>query len=127
MYKKKSGDDLDDTAARIHAGILSFSAIAIDPAPAHRTRQDPGGAESEPTSSRSADHGLHGVKFDDKGPDVLASGLVIQLQDGENYVPVWPKTGQDAPMLPTRLVTHRGRGNPSPPRRSCLRSQSLKI
>ena len=42
-----------------------------------------------------------GVKFDDKGQNVLASGLIIQLQDGENYVAVWPKAGAEkAPMLP---------------------------
>ena len=35
--------------------------------------------------------GYKGVKFDEKGQNVLASGLIIQLQDGEKYVPVWPK------------------------------------
>ena len=30
--------------------------------------------------------GYKGVKFDDKGQNILAAGLVIQLQDGENYV-----------------------------------------
>ena len=35
--------------------------------------------------------GYKGVKFDDKGQNILASGLIIQLQDGENYVAVWPK------------------------------------
>ena len=48
--------------------------------------------------------GYKGVKFDDKGQNILAAGLVIQLQDGENYVPVWPKdSGQDrAGACPTR-------------------------
>jgi branched-chain amino acid transport system substrate-binding protein len=45
--------------------------------------------------------GYKGVKFDDKGQNVLAAGLVIQLQDGENYVPVWPKQlAKTAPVLP---------------------------
>jgi branched-chain amino acid transport system substrate-binding protein len=45
--------------------------------------------------------GYKGVKFDDKGQNILASGLVIQLQDGENYVPVWPKErAKTAPVLP---------------------------
>ena len=30
--------------------------------------------------------GYKGVKFDDKGQNILASGVIIQLQDGENYV-----------------------------------------
>ena len=45
--------------------------------------------------------GYKGVKFDDKGQNILAAGLVIQLQDGENYVPVWPKNqAKTAPVLP---------------------------
>jgi branched-chain amino acid transport system substrate-binding protein len=31
------------------------------------------------------------VKFDEKGQNSLASALVMQLQNGKNYVPVWPK------------------------------------
>ncbi len=41
--------------------------------------------------------GYKGVKFDDKGQNVLASGLIIQLQDGENYVAVWPKASAVKP------------------------------
>jgi branched-chain amino acid transport system substrate-binding protein len=41
------------------------------------------------------------VKFDDKGQNVLAAGVIIQLQDGENYVAVWPKTNaQKQPIMP---------------------------
>jgi branched-chain amino acid transport system substrate-binding protein len=45
--------------------------------------------------------GYKGVKFDEKGQNVLAAGFIIQLQDGENYVAVWPKAGaQKEPVLP---------------------------
>jgi branched-chain amino acid transport system substrate-binding protein len=45
--------------------------------------------------------GYKGVKFDDNGQNILASGLIIQLQDGENYTAVWPKANAvKAPMLP---------------------------
>jgi len=45
--------------------------------------------------------GYNGVKFDDKGQNVLASAYIIQLQDGENYVSVWPKANAEKPpMLP---------------------------
>jgi branched-chain amino acid transport system substrate-binding protein len=45
--------------------------------------------------------GYNGVKFDDKGQNVLASAYIIQLQDGENYVSVWPKDkAEKAPALP---------------------------
>jgi branched-chain amino acid transport system substrate-binding protein len=45
--------------------------------------------------------GYKGIKFDDKGQNILASGVIIQLQDGENYVSVWPKaSAEKAPILP---------------------------
>jgi branched-chain amino acid transport system substrate-binding protein len=45
--------------------------------------------------------GYKGVKFDDKGQNVLAAGVIIQLQDGENYIAVWPKgSAEKAPVLP---------------------------
>jgi len=45
--------------------------------------------------------GYKGVKFDDKGQNILASGVIIQLQDGENYLAVWPRgSGEKAPILP---------------------------
>jgi branched-chain amino acid transport system substrate-binding protein len=45
--------------------------------------------------------GYKGVKFDDKGQNVLASAIIIQLQDGENYVAVWPKSNAEkAPITP---------------------------
>jgi branched-chain amino acid transport system substrate-binding protein len=43
--------------------------------------------------------GYKGVKFDDKGQNILASGVIIQLQDGENYVTVWPKAGAEKPPV----------------------------
>jgi branched-chain amino acid transport system substrate-binding protein len=45
--------------------------------------------------------GYRGVKFDEKGQNILASAVIIQLQDGENYVTVWPKEkAVKAPILP---------------------------
>ena len=45
--------------------------------------------------------GYKGIKFDDKGQNILASGVIIQLQDGENYVSVWPKANAEkAPVMP---------------------------
>ena len=45
--------------------------------------------------------GYKGVKFDDKGQNILAAGLVIQLQDGENYVAgLAEATAKSAPALP---------------------------
>jgi branched-chain amino acid transport system substrate-binding protein len=43
--------------------------------------------------------GYKGVKFDDKGQNTLASGFIIQLQDGQNYVAVWPKASAEKPPV----------------------------
>jgi branched-chain amino acid transport system substrate-binding protein len=43
------------------------------------------------------------VKFGAKGQNILASALVIQLQDGVHDVPVWPKDEAAVePALPYR-------------------------
>ena len=45
--------------------------------------------------------GYKGIKFNEKGQNILASSLIIQLQDGENYVAVWPKANAaKTPALP---------------------------
>ena len=61
--------------------------------------------------------GYKGVKFDEKGQNILASGLVIQLQDGENYVPVWPKASAKnaAEYAVQGLVILSGAGRQSRP------------
>jgi len=46
--------------------------------------------------------GYKGVKFDDKGQNILASVVIVQLQDdGKTYLTVWPKTNAvKLPVLP---------------------------
>jgi branched-chain amino acid transport system substrate-binding protein len=96
MYKKKSGDEMDDTAARQMQGFFVLCE-AIDRAGS----TDPAKIQ---TALRATDlkpdqlmMGYKGVKFDDKGQNILAAGVIIQLQDGENYVAVWPKTNASKP------------------------------
>src|ERR1700716_3795116 len=100
MYKKKSGDDLDDTAARQMQGFFVLC-DAIDRAGSTEPAKIQAALKATDLKPDQLIMGYKGVKFDDKGQNVLASGLVIQLQDGENYVPVWPKDrAKTAPMLP---------------------------
>ena len=102
MYKKKSGgDDLDDTSplARCKASscfaMQSIAPGSTDPAKIQAALK---ATDLKPDQLIM---GYKGVKFDDKGQNILAAGLVIQLQDGENYVPVWPKQlAKTAPALP---------------------------
>jgi len=100
MYKKKSGDDLDDTAARQMQGFFVL-VDAIDRAGSTDPAKIQAALKATDLKPDQLIMGYKGIKFDDKGQNTLASGLVIQLQDGENYVPVWPKQlAKTAPMLP---------------------------
>ena len=101
IYKKKSGgDDLDDTAARQMQGFFVL-VEAIDRAGSTEPAKIQAALKATDLKPDQLIMGYKGVKFDDKGQNVLAAGLVIQLQDGENYVPVWPKQlAKTAPVFP---------------------------
>ena len=101
IYKKKSGgDDLDDTAARQMQGFFVL-VDAIDRAGSTEPAKIQAALKATDLKPDQLIMGYKGVKFDDKGQNVLAAGLVIQLQDGENYVPVWPKQlAKMAPVFP---------------------------
>jgi branched-chain amino acid transport system substrate-binding protein len=100
MYKKRSGDEMDDTAGRqMQAFLVLVDAIdragSTDPAKIQAALK---ATDLKPDQLMMA---YKGVKFDDKGQNILASGEIIQLQDGVNYVSVWPKDGaQKDPALP---------------------------
>src|ERR1700761_3452504 len=90
MYKKRSGDEMDDTAGRqMQAFLVLCDAIdragSTDPAKIQAALK---ATDLKPDQLMMA---YKGVKFDDKGQNILASGQIIQLQDGANYVSVWPK------------------------------------
>src|SRR3954469_17183634 len=100
MYKKKSGDDMDDTAARQMQGFFVLM-DAIDRAKSTEPDKIQAALKATDLKPDQLIMGYKGVKFDDKGQNILAAGLVIQLQDGENYVAVWPKDqAKTAPILP---------------------------
>ena len=100
MYKKRSGDDLDDTAARMMQGFFVLC-DAIDRAGSTQPDKIQAALKATDLKPDQLIMGYKGVKFDEKGQNTLAAGLVIQLQDGVNYVPVWPKQlAKTAPVLP---------------------------
>ena len=101
LYKKKSGgDDMDDTVARQMQGFFVLI-DAIDRAGSTDPAKIQAALKATDLKPDQLIMGYKGVKFDDKGQNVLAAGLVIQLQDGENYVPVWPKDkAKSAPAFP---------------------------
>ncbi len=90
LYKKKSGgDDLDDVSVRGLQGFLVLAdainrAGSTDPAKIQAALK----ATNLPAEQMAA--GYDGVKFDDKGQNVLAASVVTQLQGGK-YVSIFPK------------------------------------
>jgi branched-chain amino acid transport system substrate-binding protein len=101
MYKKKSGgDDMDDTVARQMQGFFVLI-DAIDRAGSTEPAKIQAALKATDLKPDQLIMGYKGVKFDEKGQNVLAAGLVIQLQDGVNYTPVWPKNLAKAePVFP---------------------------
>lgn len=100
MYKKKSGDDMDDTAGRDMQGFLVL-VDAIDRAGSTEPAKIQAALRATDLKPKQLMMGYNGVKFDEKGQNILASAIIIQLQDGENYVTVWPKEkAVKAPILP---------------------------
>jgi branched-chain amino acid transport system substrate-binding protein len=100
MYKEKSGDDMDDTAARQMTGFFVL-VEAIDRAGSTDPAKIQAALKATDLKPDQLMIGYKGVKFDDKGQNTLASAVIIQLQDGENYVTVWPKANAaKEPILP---------------------------
>jgi branched-chain amino acid transport system substrate-binding protein len=98
MYKKKSGDEMDDTAARQMQGFFVLCE-AIDRAGSTDPAKIQAALKATDLKPDQLMMGYKGVKFDDKGQNILAAGVIIQLQDGENYVAVWPKTNASKPPV----------------------------
>ena len=100
MYKKKSGDEMDDTAGREMEGFFVL-VDAIDRAGSTEPAKIQAALRATDLKPKQLMMGYNGVKFDEKGQNILASAIIIQLQDGENYVTVWPKEkAVKAPILP---------------------------
>lgn len=98
MYKKKSGEEMDDTVAREMQGFFVL-ADAIDRAGSTNPAKVQAALKATDLKADQLMIGYKGVKFDDKGQNILASGAIIQLQDGENYVSVWPKANAEKPPV----------------------------
>src|SRR5882672_10718749 len=100
LYKKKTGgDDLDDVSARGLQGFLVMAdainrAGSTDPAKIRDALK----ATNLPADQMVT--GYDGVKFDDKGQNIMASSLVTQMRGGK-YVAIWPKArATDQVVLP---------------------------
>ena len=91
---------MDDTVARQMTGMFVLI-DAIDRAGSTEPAKIQAALKATDLKPDQLLIGYKGVKFDDKGQNILASGVIIQLQDGENYVSVWPKANAEkAAVLP---------------------------
>ncbi|QPF89125.1 ABC transporter substrate-binding protein [Bradyrhizobium commune] len=100
MYKKKSGEEMDDTVGRQMQGFFVL-VDAIDRAGSTDPAKIQAALKATDLKTEQLIMGYKGVKFDEKGQNILASAYIIQLQDGENYVSVWPKANAEkSPVLP---------------------------
>jgi branched-chain amino acid transport system substrate-binding protein len=98
LYRKKTGGDgLDDVSARVLQGFFVMvdainRAGSTDPAKIR---------DALKATDLKADQmvpGYDGVKFDDKGQNVLASSLITQMRGGQ-YVAIWPKARATADVI----------------------------
>jgi branched-chain amino acid transport system substrate-binding protein len=90
LYKKKTGgDDLDDVSARGLEGFLVL-ADAINRAGSTDPAKIRDALKATDLKADQMVTGYDGVKFDDKGQNILGSSLVTQMRGGQ-YVAIWPK------------------------------------
>ncbi|MGV7219164.1 ABC transporter substrate-binding protein [Bradyrhizobium sp. UFLA05-112] len=100
MYKKKSGEEMEDTVGREMQGFFVL-VDAIDRAGSTDPAKIQAALKATDLKPEQLIMGYNGVKFDEKGQNVQASAYIIQLQDGENYVSVWPKgNAEKVPVMP---------------------------
>ena len=88
MFKAKRGADLDDTSGRAMQGFFTMM-DAINRAGSTEPAKIQAALRATDLKPAQLMMGYNGVKFDEKGNNVLASALLIQLQ-GKSYVSVWP-------------------------------------
>jgi branched-chain amino acid transport system substrate-binding protein len=89
LYKARTGREMDDTTARIMQGFLVLC-DAIDRAKSTQPAAIQAALRATDMKAEQLMIGYRGVRFDDKGQNVLASALLVQLRDRE-YVSVWPQ------------------------------------
>lgn len=98
LYKKKTGgDELDDVSARALQGFLVM-ADAINRAGSTDPAKIRDALKATDLKADQMVTGYDGVKFDDKGQNVLASSLITQMRGGQ-YVAIWPKARATADVI----------------------------
>src|ERR1700730_12583637 len=81
LYKKKTSNDLDDPSARAMQGML-IMAEAINRAGSTDPAKIQAALKATDLKASQVVTGYNGVKFDEKGQNVLASSLITQMPGG---------------------------------------------
>ena len=97
MFKKKTGNDLDDPSARAMQGLFIL-ADAINRAGSTEPAKIQAAMKATDLKANQLVVGYNGVKFDEKGQNTLAASLITQMVGGK-YVPVWPKESATAEIV----------------------------
>ncbi|MBV8406713.1 MAG: ABC transporter substrate-binding protein [Alphaproteobacteria bacterium] len=97
LFKKKADVDLDDVSARALEGFLVL-ADAINRAGSTEPAKIQAALKATNLPADQMVTGYDGVKFDDKGQNVLASSLITQMRGGQ-YVAIWPKARATADVI----------------------------
>ncbi len=96
LYKKKTGQNLDDTSGRIMQGFFVLC-DAINRAGSTEPAAIQKALKATDLKPNQLMMGFKGVKFDETGQNVLASSYLIQLQ-GTEYKSVWPAQSANAKL-----------------------------
>jgi branched-chain amino acid transport system substrate-binding protein len=88
LYKARTGREMDDTTARTMQGFLVMC-DAINRAGSTEPARIQAALRATDLKPEQLLIGYRGVRFDEKGQNVLASALLVQLR-GREYVSVWP-------------------------------------
>ena len=96
MFKARTGRDLDDPSARAMMGMLVMC-DAINRAGSTEPAKIQAALKATDLKQNQILTGYRGVKFDEKGQNILAFTLITQMHGGK-YVPVWPASMASAPV-----------------------------
>ena len=98
LYKKKTnGDGLEDVSGRGLQGMLVLL-DAINRAGSTDAAKIQAALKATDLKVEQMAAGYRGVKFDDKGQNVLATSLITQMRGGQ-YLAIWPKARATADVI----------------------------
>jgi len=97
LFKAKTGQDMDDTSGRDMQAFFVL-ADAINRAGSTKPEAIQAALKQTDLKPEQLMMGYKGVKFDDKGQNILAAAYLIQLT-GDRYYAVYPEKAAEKPLV----------------------------